>query len=85
VVELDAGSSSSTISSGNVLPFYSLPPPRYEEEIEGEMTVVDGFRYTPTSTDDTPDSSVIDCSPRMSCDTGRTVVTTRGGEQDSIN
>jgi len=82
-VELDAGSSSSSSSSsGNVLPLYSLPPPRYEEEIEGDMTVVDGFRYTPTSTDDTPDSSVIDCSPRMSCDTGRTVVTTKGGDED---
>ena len=68
---------------------YSLPPPQYEEELEGELAVVDGFQYTPSSSsvdvdvddDNTPDSSVVDCSPRMSCDTGRTVVT-RGEERD---
>jgi len=55
-----------------------------DEELEGDLTVVDGFQYTPMSStvdDDTPDSSVIDCSPRMSCDTGRTVVTS-GEERD---
>jgi hypothetical protein len=81
-VELDA------VAGGNVsgrrhstsLSMYSVPPPLYEEELEGDLTVVDGFQYTPTSSsvdDDTPDSSVIDCSPRTSCDTGRTVVTSR--------
>jgi hypothetical protein len=63
---------------------YSMPPPLYEEELEGDLTVVDGFQYTPTSSsvdDDTPDSSVIDCSPRMSYDTGRTVVIS-GEERD---
>jgi len=73
--ELDAGSTSSRVDS---LPAYSVPPPRYEEELEGDLTVVDGFQYTPASTDDTPDSSVIDCSPRMSCDTGRTTIVTKG-------
>lgn len=80
-MEMDAGSSSSSNSRGrrDSLPMYSLPPPRYEDELDGDMTVVDGFQYTPTtSVDDTPDSSVIDCSPRMSCDTGRTVVTKAG-------
>jgi len=57
---------------------YSLPPPQYEEELEGDLQVVDGFRYTPSSSSadlDTPDSSVVDCSPRMSSDTVRTVLT----------
>jgi len=70
-----------------------IPPPRYEEELEGDIDVVDGFNYSPTygmgsglthlhtledgyaeeyGDDATPDSSVVDCSPRMSFDTGRT-------------
>lgn len=76
--ELDAeGSSSATHARIDSLPMYGLPPPRYEEELEGDMTVVDGFQYSPSTTtaDDTPDSSVVDCSPRMSCDTGRTTIT----------
>ena len=88
-VELPATVSSSG-SSGErrnsaSLSMYSLPPPQYEEELDGDLTVVDGFQYTPSSSsaefDNTPDSSVIDCSPRMSCDTGRTVVT-RGDDRD---
>ena len=67
------------------LSMYSLPPPQYEEELEGDLAVVDGFQYTPSASsvedDNTPDSSVIDCSPRMSCDTGRTMVT-RGDDRD---
>jgi len=58
-------------------PTYMAPPPRYEEEIEGEITVVDGFRYTPSNTDDTPESSIIDCSPRLSFETGRSTILTR--------
>jgi hypothetical protein len=84
--ELDAAGSSVRGRSGSAsMSLYDLPPPpQYEEELEGDLTVVDGFQYTPTSSgldDDTPDSSVIDCSPRMSCDTGRTMVT-RGEDQD---
>jgi hypothetical protein len=85
-VELDAagGGNASGRRRSTSLSMYSVPPPLYDEELEGDLTVVDGFQYTPTSStmdDDTPDSSVIDCSPRMSCDTGRTVVTS-GEERD---
>jgi len=48
---------------------YSAPPPRYEAELDDDMIVVDGFGYTPSNTDETPESSIIDLSPRMSCDT----------------
>lgn len=86
-IELDAGNGSSSTRSWRnsaTLSLYNLPPPQYEEELEEDLTVVDGFQYTPTNTsadDDTPDSSVIDCSPRVSSDTGRTMVT-RGDEED---
>ena len=91
--ELDAGfassSSSSTSTAGDGL-IYGMPPPRYEEELEGEMTVVDGFQYTPTGSvertlesDDTPDSSVVDCSPRLSVDTGRTTFTIKEARDGS--
>jgi hypothetical protein len=78
-VEWDAvgGENTGGRRRSNSLSMYSVPPPLYEEELEGDLTVVDGFQYTPTSSsadDDTPDSSVIDCSPRMSYDTGRAVV-----------
>jgi hypothetical protein len=69
--ELDAGIGSSTRPTS--LPAY-IPPPRYEEELEGDITVVDGFQYTPSATDETPDSSVVDCSPRLSFETGRTTL-----------
>jgi hypothetical protein len=75
------------------------PPPSYEQELEGDIDVVDGFSYsrtfgggytqqhTPTfevgygyrvddADDSTPDSSVVDCSPRMSFDTGRSSLMT---------
>ena len=83
-VELDAtGGSTSGRRAPSPLSLYSLPPPEYDEELEGDLTVVDGFQYTPSNgaDDDTPDSSVVDCSPRTSCDTGRTMVT-RGGDRD---
>jgi hypothetical protein len=69
----------------------SVPPPQYEQELEGDIDVVDGFTYSRTfgagnshtleygydGTDDSsPDSSVVDCSPRMSFDTGRTSLIT---------
>ena len=37
-------------------------PPSYEDSV----TIVNGFPYTPNGTDSTPDSSVIDTSPRTS-------------------
>ena len=46
-----------------------LPPPRYSQDLSGDIRVVDGFMYTPSATDATPDSSVVDCSPRLSFDT----------------
>jgi hypothetical protein len=48
---------------------YSAPPPRYEAELDEEMIPVNGFGYTPSNTDETPESSVVDFSPRMSCET----------------
>lgn len=51
------------------LPLYQPPPPSYDQELEGEITVVDGFNYTPSATDSTPESSVVDCNLRMSFDT----------------
>ncbi|OAG36262.1 hypothetical protein AYO21_09576 [Fonsecaea monophora] len=73
--ELDAGIGSSGLS--DIAPSYVTPPPRYEEELEGEMVVVEDFRYTPSNTDDTPASSVIDCSPRLSLETGRSTIVTK--------
>ncbi|KAJ4524892.1 hypothetical protein HRR83_000530 [Exophiala dermatitidis] len=73
--ELDAGVGSSHFS--DLPPSYAAPPPRYEEELEGDLTVVDGFRYTPSNTDDTPESSIIDCSPRLSLETGRSTIVTK--------
>ena len=40
-------------------------PPAYDEEA---INVVDGFRYRPAANEDTPDSSVISTSPRISRD-----------------
>jgi hypothetical protein len=48
---------------------YSAPPPRYETELDEEMIPVNGFEYTPSNTDETPESSVVDFSPRMSYET----------------
>ncbi|KAK5190319.1 hypothetical protein LTR96_006332 [Exophiala xenobiotica] len=72
--ELEAGVGSSRLS--DIPPSYSAPP-AYEEELAGELTVVDGFRYTPSNTDDTPESSVVDCSPRLSFETGRSTILTK--------
>lgn len=97
-------SSSSAHSSTSAT---SQPPPRYSQDLEGEIAVVDGFRYSPTfgvgnggphtrihhlqshttlgdaysydeddDDDSSPGSSVVDCSPRMSFDTGRSAVST---------
>ena len=44
----------------------SMVPPPYEERYEEYDMVADGFQYTPAGTDCTPDSSVIDTSPRTS-------------------
>lgn len=60
-------------STVGTLPLYQPPPPSYEQELEGDMMVVDGFTYTPSQTDSTPDSSVVDCNSRMSFDTSTTV------------
>ena len=59
------------------LPSYTSDPPGYSSGQEGEISVIDGFSgYTPSTTtnDDTADSSVVDCSPRMSFETQRTVI-----------
>lgn len=74
----------------------SLPPPSYEQELDSDIDVVDGFMYAPTfgsghtnstsedgygyGVDTTPDSSVVDCSPRMSFDTGRSTLTAKEGD-----
>ena len=44
----------------------SAEPPPYEEMSEEGDIVVNGFQYIPAGTDCTPDSSVIDTSPRTS-------------------
>ena len=44
-------------------------PPSYDADI-GNSSIADGFQYTPSATESTPDSSVVDCSPRASQDTG---------------
>ena len=66
---------SPTISHSESLPSYSSAPPGYASCQEGDISVIDGFtNYTRSTitTDDTPDSSVVDCSPRMSFETQRT-------------
>jgi hypothetical protein len=74
----DVGSS----RSSDIAPSYKTdvtPPPGYEEEFDGEVMVVDGFRYTytPSNTDDTSESSIVDCSPRLSLETGRSTILTK--------
>jgi len=71
----DAGVGSSRGTES--LPSYAPPPPRYEEELEGEITVVDGFMYPASTTDDATESSIVDCSPRLSFETGRSTILTR--------
>ncbi|KIW93541.1 uncharacterized protein Z519_06146 [Cladophialophora bantiana CBS 173.52] len=77
--ELNAGTGSSSLS--DIAPSYVTPPPRYEEELEGEIVVVEDFRYTPSNTDDTPESSIIDCSPRLSLETGRSTIVTKDAHE----
>lgn len=73
------------LSRTNSLPDYrseaeSAAPPAYEEDADSSDVVVDGFReYTPSSSSAsqwTPESSVIDVSPRQSMDTLRESVMT---------
>jgi len=56
------------------------PPPCYEEELAGEIAVVNGFQYTPSATGSTPDSSVVNYSPRLSVETRETRFS---GKEDS--
>jgi hypothetical protein len=86
--ELEAGGGLS-FRRTNSLPSYrsdagGTEPPGYEDELNGEIIVADGFRYTPTAAStpsgtgitpgSTPGSSVVDIgSPRLSAETGRTV------------
>lgn len=82
--ELDAGASG-LMRRSNSLPGYesrseggySTEPPGYDEELGEELAVVDGFmyaplQYTPSASEDTPGSSVVDCSPRLSEETRET-------------
>lgn len=77
--ELEGGVRSSRLS--DIAPSYKsdvTPPPRYEQDLEGEMVIVSGFGYTPSNTDDnTSASSVVDCSPRLSLETGRSTILTK--------
>ncbi|KAK5063053.1 hypothetical protein LTR84_005129 [Exophiala bonariae] len=59
------------------LPPYPPPPPGYEEQLEGEVTVVHGFSSSASTTDDATESSIVDCSPRLSFETGRSTILTR--------
>jgi len=59
------------------LPPYPPPPPGYEERLEGEVTVVHGFSSSASTTDDATESSIVDCSPRLSFETGRSTILTR--------
>ncbi|KIW13887.1 hypothetical protein PV08_06668 [Exophiala spinifera] len=76
--ELEAGVGPSRLPE--IPPSYSAPPPRYEQELAGEITVVDGFTYTPSATDCTSESSVVDCSPRLSFETGRSTILTKDAQ-----
>lgn len=77
--ELEGGRRSSRLS--DIAPSYKTdvtPPPRYEQNLEGEIVIVSGFGYTPSNTDDnTSASSVVDCSPRLSLETGRSTILTK--------
>ena len=64
---------SPTRSRSESLPSYTSAPPGYASGQEGDISVIDGFTgYTPSNSDDTAESSVIDCSPRISFETQRT-------------
>jgi hypothetical protein len=73
-----SGLDSAPLSRTSSLPDYrsdagSTEPPAYEDEEDSSDVVVDGFReYTPSMTSRwTPDSSVVDVSPRPSGETMR--------------
>ena len=79
LMRAEQGESTFTVSSSTTRPrsesltSYSSGPPAYTSGQEGDISVIDGFTgYTPSNTDDTPESSVMDCSPRMSFETQRT-------------
>jgi hypothetical protein len=62
------------------LPAYSLPPPSYRNGLGSDFSVVTGFTgYTPSGTESTADdqteSSIVDCSPRLSFESQRTGTT----------
>lgn len=63
------------------LPAYSLPPPSYRNGgLGSDISVVTGFTgYTPSGSgdtrDDTTESSIVDCTPRLSFDSQRTETT----------
>lgn len=67
----DGQSSNSQLNEQQIygIAHYSAPPPLYEAELDDDIVVVNGFGYTPSTTDDTPESSVVDFSPRMSTET----------------
>ena len=71
----DAVVGSSRLSES--LPPYPPPPPGYEEQLEGEVTVIHGFSYPASTADDATESSIVDCSPRLSFETGRSTILTR--------
>ena len=80
--DLNGGAGSSR--SSNYAPSYKTdvtPPPRYEAELEGEMIIVDGFLYTSSISDITSESSIVDCSPRLSLDTGRSTILTKDTQE----
>lgn len=88
----NSNASSRSAASGN-------PPPQYDEEFNGDVDVVDGFTFSQLygghrrfesdgfaeSVDTSPDSSVVDCSPRMSFDTGRTALSTKKEDKEEHN
>jgi hypothetical protein len=84
VERVEAEGSVKSSGSSDVPPSYRsdvTPPPGYSMSLDGEIVLINGFGYTPsTSTaDDVTESSVVDCSPRISFDTRRS----RTGTLDS--
>ena len=66
--EVGSSSRSDRRRSFTTLPGYeseATQPPGYDSDT---VSVTDGFRYTPVESEDTPDSSVISTSPRISRD-----------------
>ena len=68
IYEVGSSSRSDRRRSVTTLPGYeseATQPPDYDSDT---ISVVDGFRYIPVENEDTPDSSVISTSPRISRD-----------------